>query len=174
MDPIRRYDIDIQGLKQGIHRFDYLIDDAFFALFEYSPVDKGSLEAVLELERGEAHLTLNFDIRGTVGLICDRSLEPFDHPLQLKERLILKFGDQPQEVSDELEIIPSHKQTINVARFIYEYIAVSIPMKRLRPELIGEDETNEGLVYSSNAGHQDTPNKDPRWEALEKLVRKKN
>lgn len=174
MDPIRCYDIDILGLRQGIHRFEYLVDHDFFALFEYSPVDKGSLEAVLELERGEAHLTLNFDIRGTVGLICDRSMEAFDHPLELKERLILKFGDQPQEVSDELEIISSHTQTINVARFIYEYIAVAIPMKRLRPELIGEDERNEGLVYSSNAGNQDTPNTDPRWEALEKLVRKKN
>jgi uncharacterized protein len=173
MDPFRQYNIEIQGLKKGKYEYFYKIEDPFFELFEYSPVSRGKLGVELHLEREESHIALDFKIAGTVELTCDRSLELFDYPLQLSERMILKFGEEAQEVADDLEIIGHNTQTINIAHYIYEYIGVAIPMKKVRPDLIGEDENSETLVYSSRRENEADETTDPRWEALAKLKKHK-
>ena len=50
----------------------------------------------------------------------------------------MKFGDEEGELSDEMEIISSNTQRINVARYIYELVNVSIPMKKLHPRYANE------------------------------------
>lgn len=177
MKDLKDFDIAIVGLKDKTYEFDFEGDSSFFALFENSLVKKGHFSAKLILEKSSTMMQLNFRITGSVELICDRTLEPFEHSLDIQARHILKFGDDNKELTDEIEIINRHIATINVGQYIYEFIGLAIPMKKIHPKVAGQtyEENEEGLlVYRSPTDEaapdgKDEPNIDPRWEALKKL-----
>jgi len=176
MKDLRPFDIEISTLKLKRYECEFSVDDSFFALFEKSPVQKGKLAVKLALDKSETMIQLRFHISGTVELVCDRSSELFDFPVDVSHKLILKFGEENEELSDEIEIISRNVQQINVAQYIYEYIGLAIPMKKISPRLAGEqyEENEEGiLVYRSAAGEEeegeDGEDVDPRWQILKNL-----
>ncbi len=176
MSENKKYNINIYGLKSGVHNFDFEYDDKIFVIDEFTIVEKGQGTCKVQLEKSDTMITLNFKIEGSVGLVCDRSLEAFDMPIDLENKLILKYGNAFNDEDDLMWIIPDTTQTFNVARNILEFINVSIPIKRLHPKF-GEDEGSEEveLVYSSEPIEDNEPNEeiaDPRWAALKDL--KKN
>jgi uncharacterized protein len=59
---LKTYSIPFTGLKLGKHYFEYEINDAFFAEFDYSLVKKANLICKVELDKQETMLILNFDI----------------------------------------------------------------------------------------------------------------
>jgi uncharacterized metal-binding protein YceD (DUF177 family) len=172
---LKGFDIDIFGLKDKSYAFEFEGGDTFFALFENSLVKKGNFRAELTLDKSATMIQLYFHITGEVELICDRSLEPFNHPIDIEEKHILKFGETNEELTDEIEIIARNTTTINVAQYIYEYIGLSVPMKKIHPKLADQkyEETEDTLlVYRSAAENNDDDTEDtgdPRWEALRKL-----
>ncbi|MEL6533928.1 MAG: DUF177 domain-containing protein [Bacteroidota bacterium] len=171
MKGIKEYSIDIFGLKLGEHLFDYTIGDSFFQNFELSPVTKGQLETHLKLHKSERMITLIVSIQGEVELICDRSNDPFSHPLQLEEEVIFKFGDEDKELGDDVFQIHWDTQQLNVAQNLYEFVALAIPMKKLHPRFL-EDETFEDEIIFTAEPEEDTSEEgsvDPRWEALKQL-----
>jgi uncharacterized metal-binding protein YceD (DUF177 family) len=179
---LQKYDIDIFKLSDKQHVYSFEADDAFFSLFEQGLLNKGQFKTRLVLDKTPTMLLLQFQIDGWVELICDRTLEPFQHPIQINQQLILKYGEENKELTDEIEIITRDTQRINVAHYIFEFIGLSLPMKKLHPSLKDEPaevETEEGiLVYRSESsteanGAEAAPDEeakiDPRWQALKKL-----
>ena len=60
-------------------------------------------------------------------------------------------------------------QEINLAQIIYEYIFISIPMKKVHPNYLTENENEFGeIIYKSENDSSDDAI-DPRWDALKKL-----
>nr|WP_280867308.1 DUF177 domain-containing protein [Lunatimonas salinarum] len=117
-----------------------------------------------------------FEINGTVVLTCDRSLDEYDQPLNIRERILYKYGPEEGELNEEIYLITNETAQINVAQFIYEFILLSVPAKRLHPRYQDEafdDEDSEGtMVYSSAAEESDEelkPANNPLWEELKKL-----
>ncbi len=170
MNLLKNYDIDISKLNLGQHEFRFQIEDEFFELFDYSLIDHGSLETVILLEKKTTFISLAFQISGKVELICDRSLEKFDFDLSIENAIVFKYGDEAKIVSDEVEIITSNTQKINVANYLYEFISVSIPMKKLHPRFVDESEENQ-IIFSSKDEENNTEF-DPRWSELKKLKNK--
>jgi uncharacterized metal-binding protein YceD (DUF177 family) len=179
---LQKYDIDIFKLSDKQHVYSFESDDSFFALFEQGLLKKGHFQTQLLLDKSPTMIVLQFQMDGWVELICDRTLEPFQHPIQIKQQLILKYGEENKELTDEIEIITRDTQRINVAHYIFEFIGLSLPMKKLHPSLKDEPaevETDEGiLVYRSDSstdtdGTEATADEetkiDPRWQALKKL-----
>ena len=169
MNLLDKFDIDIAKLGLGQYNFSFKIDHEFFELFEYSLVDRGDFQVKLELEKKTSFITLNYQITGTVELTCDRSLDQYDHPLDIEEKVILKYGEEPKELTDEIEIISFNTQRINISKHIYEFISVAIPMKKLHPRF--KDETpDDQIIYSSSADDaKEDQEIDPRWSKLKKL-----
>jgi uncharacterized metal-binding protein YceD (DUF177 family) len=169
---LRLFNIDIFNLSNQSHEFDFDFDNNFFEEFDNSLVEKGSGKVHVILSKSETMINMEVDINGKIELVCDRSLEKFDYPIQSKHELILKFGDEWQELSEQITIIPRDSERINVAQFIYEYIGLSVPMKKLHPKFQGEGQGDEPeLIYSSL--ENDKENKsgtiDPRWSKLKDL-----
>ncbi len=185
MKGLKIFDINIVGLSHNTHDFEYDIDAAFFALFEHSLVETGQLKVALLLDKSETMLTLNFTIQGVVELVCDKSLNTFDHNIDLTHRLVYKFGAEYDELDDDIIIIPHNEYRINVAQPIYEYILLAVPMRKIHPDLRETDQATDAeyaLVYTSEAvddaeadeeqeNGQDQP-VDPRWQALNQLKNK--
>ena len=182
----RLYDIDIFRLDNGEHHFEMDVNDAFFALYNYGLVERGKAKVDILLQKTDTMITLDFDIRGTVELICDRSLEHFEYPIELEERLLVKYGEEEEELDDDLLIITKNTQKINLAQFIYEIIGISLPMKKIHPDYLEEDDEedfdednlSEGrIVYSSLPEGIEEEEKqqgeeeeiDPRWAILKNL-----
>ena len=174
--PLKQYEIGIQGLSETQHSFDYSFNDEFFGAFENSLVEKGQGSVHLDLLKTETMMTLQFSISGSVELVCDRSLQSFDFPLEIQNNLIVKFGDEEAELDDEIIVIPRDTQRFNVAQYIYEYVSVAIPMKKIHPDFLTEEDMEEqeygAIIYQSPQDEQQDDAKedvDPRWEALKKL-----
>ena len=180
MKKLKDYEITIVKLSNKKHEFEFDMDDSFFALFEQEIILGGKLLAKVELDKTESLLTLHFDIKGTVRLTCDRSLEEFDQPVDVEETLRIRYGPENAELDDDMWQITPDTQEINVAQHLYDFVGLSLPMKKLHPRFVDEmDEDNDEdiLIYSSRkAGDSDSEDDsdddddiDPRWDALKNL-----
>lgn len=174
------YDIDIYRLANRAYQYQYQIDREFFKNFENSLVEQGGLQAKVLLDKQESLIALNFHIAGTVELECDRSLEKFDYPVNINEKLLFQYGQEEQELTEEIVIITRDTQSINVAQYIYEFIGLAIPMKKLHPKYEKDDNpfTDGEIVYTSERGGTEENNHsedngddniDPRWDILRNL-----
>ncbi len=163
---VRDFLVNIPSLKNGLHEFHYDIKNSFFERFEGDLVEKGEGACDLVLKKTETMMHMTFKLDLEVELICDRSLEPFQFPIKKEQELIVKFGDHDEELSDDLVVIHREAQTFDVAPFLYEFVGLSIPMKRLHPKF--ENEDTPDLVYQS-AVNEEKKEIDPRWEALKKI-----
>ncbi|WP_373514504.1 DUF177 domain-containing protein [Persicitalea sp.] len=172
MKESNKYSIGIYGLEDKPYEFDYEIGPAFFAEMPQDLIEKGTFQVHLRLEKSSTMLQLWFDIKGDAELTCDRSLEPFNESVDTQNRLILKFGDQDEELTEEISIINRNTTQINVAGYVYEFIALALPMKKIHPDLRQpeeDDQETETLIYSSEKQENKEENTDPRWEALKNL-----
>jgi len=173
------YDIEIYKLANGKHQYTFEVQDAFFDRFENSLIEKGAATVVVDLEKTDALIKMAFDIEGMYELICDRSLDAFMYPFSTNATVLFKYGDEPQELDDDVYVIMKSAQRLNVAQLIYEFISITIPMKKLHPRFQDEpDEDEDSLVYTSKenglSDEEDDIETDPRWLKLKNLKDKFN
>ncbi len=164
-----QYDVLVHSLKNKVYDYAYEDGDAFFACFEQALIEQARFKAKVRLEKSEVMIRLNFHIEGFLQLVCDRSLESFEHPFKVKGLQILQFGEQEEELSDEMRVIPRGIDKINLAPYIYELIALQVPMKKLHPSLQNAPESKEKFIYSSEDTEAQKEQIDPRWEKLKSL-----
>jgi uncharacterized protein len=169
MDYLRQFVISFGGLKPGLHQYIYDIDDLFFDQFEYSEIKKGRVKILVDLEKDEKMLVLKFHVDGNVEMPCDRCNQLFILPLKGEEQLIIKFGNDYHEENEEVQIIPEGETQVDVSPFIYEYMHLLLPIRRVHPD----DEEGHSLcdpeVIKRIEERETISEPDPRWEVLKKL-----
>lgn len=168
---LREFQIDVFSLSQKLHEFEFEITDKLFSIYDQSIVKKGRGICKLSLQKAETMMTLHFDIDVEVELTCDRSLEKFWHPIRLNEKIIIKFGNDNYSLSEDVIVMRNDTPSLNVSGFIYEFIMLAVPMKKLHP--LFENEVGQpDLIYTSiedPSTEEESGTIDPRWEALKKL-----
>jgi len=127
MQALRQFSIPLKGLDIKVHHFTYQIDNNFFAQFDHSPYKNGLLESTLELEKKYDNLLLRFYMKGTIKTQCDRCTADIDFPLTSDFDLIIKYDENEREEEDIIYIHPE-TQVVNVAKYIYEHIILSMPI----------------------------------------------
>lgn len=132
MAPLKTFDIDTYQ-PDAVHT--YQLDANFFALFENTLLHHGQLTATVQLSKAPTNIQLQFHIQGHVELACDRSLQPFDHPISLHQEVNFKLGDKDQELDANLYTIGPRTTIINVAQHLYDLIHLAVPMKKIHPQL---------------------------------------
>ena len=191
MGKFELYTIDLKNLTPGTHDFEYLLENKFFVDIDGNEVQKGHVHVQLTVKKSSMAFELNFQIVGTVIIPCDRCLDDMELPIETQDKLIVKFGKEYAEESDEIVIVPEEEGTINVAWFIYEFIALAIPIKhvhaagkcnkamaaKLRQHTaISRDDLAEPLDEGQEeaSDEQDAGVSDPRWDALKGLLENDN
>ena len=172
VDYLKQFVIPFRGLKNEIHHFDFVIDDKFFDAVEYPDLEHGMVHVGVDLIKEERMMIFEFDIRGHVNVECDRCLEPFNQPVEGRERLIVKFGETFEEQSDEVIIIPESDYQFDLSRHIYEYIRLMIPMQCIHPDDTEGNSTCSPEMLDRLSQENKEPQTDPRWDALKKLKKK--
>jgi uncharacterized metal-binding protein YceD (DUF177 family) len=175
MNYLSQYNIPFSGLKEGKHLFDFSADHRFFAGFEESEIEKGSVSIQVELEKRTTYLRLKFMLKGEVELICDRCLESYLQPIESINLMLVKFSETETDDGDEVIYIHPGAHQVEVAKLIYEFIILSIPIRHVHPD--GEDGKSlcdqEMLQKLDEYKATDVPEidpKDPRWNDLKKII----
>jgi uncharacterized metal-binding protein YceD (DUF177 family) len=165
---MERYRVNLLGLSHSIHHFEYDLGPEFLKKYDSGLVSEGSFKAQVAIDKRETFLDVSFAIQGSVKLICDRSLDEFDHPIDLSSKIIFKYGDEDKEISEDVMMIHRGTESLELGKFIYEFIALSIPMKKLHPRFKDESDEEGGIIYTSDP-EEKKEEIDPRWEMLKKL-----
>lgn len=184
------YNIPLRGLSEGKHEFEYNLDDKFFSLIDDGAADvkKGAIRVIVSLKKTSTTFELNFDIKGNVRVPCDRCLDDIGIDVDTKNKLVVKFGKEYSEESDEIVIIPEDDGAINIAWFLYEFIVLSLPAKkvhapgtcnkmmssklnkhRVRSNDDDEDDDNDGDDDNDNSTDENSSFSDPRWDSLKDI-----
>ena len=167
------FSVNIIGLSIKAHEFNYQLGKSFFKEFGKDLLEAGEFDARVVLDKHETFIEGTFHISGKAKLICDRSLEPFDYPIKTVQKMVFKYGEAEMEMTDEIMIIPQDKATLNIGQFMYEYIALALPMKRIHPKFQDdendEDDETEGKIIYTSQEEKSNEAVDPRWEVLKKL-----
>jgi uncharacterized protein len=172
---LMKYVIPFAGLKDGRHEFEFNVDDSFFDQFESSEIKKGKLIVLVILEKNPQILELDFFIKGMVMTICDRCLEELDLPLQYQGKLFLKFGEESYELTDEIMILSSSEHKIDISQYIYEFIHLALPYRKIHPDINGTSGCNSGMIQKLDSlAHNETKEKNynPSWDKLKEIIDK--
>lgn len=168
---LKSFEINLARLENGTHHFQFELVPDFFETFENNLVEDGFGKASLIMDKSESMMALNFTIEVDVLLICDVSLESYRESLICQKKHIVKFSLTSEELSDEISTIDMGMQILNVSGYIYEFVSLEIPMKKVHPRLRGQERAD--LVYKDETpslNDQEQENKiDPRWEVLKKI-----
>jgi uncharacterized protein len=175
MNYLSQYTIPFSGLKEGKHLFDFTADQRFFAGFEESEIEKGSVNIQVELEKRSTYLRLTFMLEGEVELICDRCLEAYLQPIKSRNIMLVKFSETETDDGDEVIYIHPGSYQVEEAKLIYEFIVLSIPIRHVHPD----DQDGNSLCdpemlkkldeYKANDLTEINPI-DPRWNDLKKII----
>lgn len=170
MERFRNYDVAFAGLKEGRHHFQFEVGEEFFQLFEAEQeFTHPQITVDVELLKRTTFLEFHVHAYGTIRLMCDVYVEPYDHPIDENLKMIVKFGEDYDELSEEVAVIPFTDYAYNVAQLIYEMVVLAVPMKKLCPTAAAEAEEEEQLPEPAAPEAEESEEIDPRWAALKKL-----
>lgn len=169
-----QYIVQFGGLPVGIHEFEFDVTGKFFKSIENSEVERADLKVTAVLTKQNNLLQMEFAIKGTVGIECDRCLKDFDYPVESTDKLVIKHGN-PEESTDEILVIKEGEAEFDVAHYIYEYIILSIPVRKVPCEVDKKlykcdmETLNKLNSVSTDSEKVETKPVNPMWEQLEKL-----
>lgn len=168
-----QYIVEFGGLPVGLHEFEFDVSEKFFSKFENNEIEKASLHVDAVLSRQNNVLSMHFSISGTVAVECDRCLKHLDIPVETEEDLVIKYGD-PAESNDEILVIPEGETQFEVSQYLYEYIALAVPARKVPCEISGDPSVcdQDMLDQLDNIGAGPEEEKEPNtpmWEQLNKI-----
>lgn len=160
----------MKGLNEGLNVLNFDLDDDYFKAIEAPEVKSGNVRVSIEISRTSNFFDLNIHSEGIVRIPCDLCLDEMEQPIETTNRLTVKFGEEYSE-EDDLVTIEENEGKFYVAWFIYEFIALNIPIKHVHapgkcnPAMMRM--LNEHSAARSSEGKE--KDVDPRWSELEKL-----
>ncbi len=169
MDKLRNYEISFSGLKDGKHKFKFEVDKEFFQLFDTEQeFTNPKIDVDVLLDKHSTFLEVVVSTKGTVELVCDITNEDFTYPIENEIKVLVKFGEEYDDSEEDVITIPINSHEFNISQFIYENVALSIPMKKLSPN-VSEEDLKILEKFSPKIEEQQEPKNDPRWDALKRL-----
>ena len=185
------YLVDFRNITQAkVHVCEYLLENKFFIDIDGPEVQKGKVKVTLAIERKTSFFEMMFHLTGVVYVSCDRCLDEVEIPVEDDNRLIVKLGKEYAEESDEVLVIAEEDGTLNLAWFLYEFVALAIPMKHIhapgkcnktmtsklkkhsakRSDDKGMDDFIEDADMAPAGEEPENTETDPRWDALKELL----
>jgi uncharacterized protein len=167
MDALAHFTIPVSGLQNGPHEYDFSIDGSFFQCFPESPIKEGNVSVHFVFDKRPDMYTMTFQLDGMVKVACDRCLEEFDLPIEADEMLLAKFDEKEWEDADIIYILKD-TQRLNVARYIYEYINLAVPITKTHEDA-DEECDPEMLKFLQQEDDGEPPISSDVWDALKGL-----
>ena len=173
----RTFEIAFVGLKQGVHEFNYVVDDKFFV--EKGEPDFTNCQAniKLQLDKKSSFMLLKFEIGGKADITCDRCGNPLGMDIWDEFNMLLKLVDNPDEMNAQEEdpdvfYISRNESHIDVGNWIYEFVLLSFPLQKMcSAEEMGGPQCNKEVLEKLKAMEvkNEEHNANQLWKGLEQF-----
>ncbi|MDR8390212.1 DUF177 domain-containing protein [Aliifodinibius sp. S!AR15-10] len=163
--------------------------------FKIVEIPEGSSERMLELDPEDLELgdypflggvidlsfyrtihfiRVNFHIDSDIELVCDRSLEPFEYPVEADYEVLFKVDVKEETENEEGAVrrFNFSSNTLDIEDEVRDTVMLNIPIKKLHPKFLDEDGNPKQFEVKSFGDvndEEDSDLADPRWEKLKKL-----
>jgi len=103
---LRKFDIKIQSLSNNEHSFQFDFNQELFDFFsEENEINNTTGNCKVSLNKSDIMLDVKISIDGKTELVCDRTLKKFNYQLKSDKKMLFKFGEEDEEISDEGKIL---------------------------------------------------------------------
>lgn len=133
MGKFTAYELPLKSLPQGTYEYEYKLGGQFFKNMESTDVRDASIDVHLTLvHRGDIY-DLSFTFTGEVITQCDRCLDDLHLPIDTTYHIMVKYGNEYRDDSDDTLEIPENVKELNVAYMMYDTVSLAIPIKHVHP-----------------------------------------
>ena len=177
-------------MPEGVQEFQFHLGKQFFVNMESADIRDADLTVDLAIIHKSGLYNMDFAVSGSVTLLCDRCLDDLILPIETAYHIAVKYGDDYNDDSDELLVIPESDNYLNVAYMIYDTVSLAIPIKHVHPlgkcnramsailkkhrATSPDDEDaaleNELIDEMDSMEANDVQPSDPRWDKLKDLT----
>ena len=180
------FKLPLKGMPVGVQEVEYHLGKQFFIDMESSDIKDADLDVKLTVSHRNDSYDLAFAISGEIVLICDRCLDDLQFPVETTYHIVVKYGEDYCDDSDELLIIPDSDSYLNVAYMVYDTVSLTIPIKHvhapgkcnramsamLKKHRVrnADDEYADIDDDSADVDADEPVATDPRWDELKKLT----
>lgn len=178
-------------MPAGTHDFEYHLGKQFFVDMESADIRDANVDVKLVVVHKGDTYDLSFHFTGEVTLLCDRCLDDLIFPIDTTYHIMVKYGEDYRDDSDDLLEIPESDTYLNVAYMMYDTVSLAIPIKHVHPQgkcnramsallrkhrstAAGEDADLENELIDEmdsmdDAGMDSGVSTDPRWDKLKDI-----
>ncbi len=160
--------IDLKVLEEGESTSVCELEDTYFQAIGAPDVRRGKLKLTMTVKRVNSFFDIRFHVEGIVYIPCDLCLEDMEQPILTDGEMEAKLGEENSEEGDVVTVA-KEDGVLDVAWYVYELIALNIPIKhvhepgRCNPAMI------EKLQELSVERCSEKEGIDPRWAKLQTL-----
>lgn len=122
--------IDLFDARLAERTLDYDLDDAFFRQIE-GLIERGQIRTHVDVDvKGREMWDFLIHSEGTVVVPCDRCLADLELRIDTTDTLHVRLGDSYDD-DGEVVTVPREDGRLDLALPIYEFVALSMPLKRV-------------------------------------------
>ena len=162
--------LDLRAMKEGNNALHFDLSDDFFESLDDAEVRRGDVSVDINADRVGDYFELTVSAKGTVHVPCNICLDDMEQPIEGSDVLTARLGDVSGSDDTGLVTVDRESGMLDTSWFVYETIALGIPIKHVHPE--GECNPDMLRVLKEHqpkgveAGETQV---DPRWNALKEL-----
>ncbi|MCR5313077.1 MAG: DUF177 domain-containing protein [Bacteroidaceae bacterium] len=180
MNTKNTYKIDLLGSHFDKRDFSFKEDDDFFKEID-GLINRGCVDTTVSCVCTGTVFKFYVHSTGYVIVPCDRCLSDLELRIDTSDELVVKLGDEYSDDGDCV-IVPETEGYIDLAQFIYEFIALSMPITcthepgKCDDAMMQELSKHQTARSSYDDDTSDDSNEpkpiDERWQVLKDLINK--
>ncbi len=171
------YNVELKGVKEKPVSYGWTVGQDFFEAVQAEDVRRGNVDIALTLTKRSGLFYLSFVLTGAVTVTCDRCLDDMSLDIDTNGEIKVRLGDDFADDGDVI-VVPEKDGSINVAWYIYEFIALAIPIKHVHaPGKCNKgmmDKLGGHLVGDGEDNSEESESTDSRWDVLNSIVETDN
>ncbi|MGI6342877.1 MAG: YceD family protein [Bacteroidales bacterium] len=170
-EKLDEFNISLASLDAGKNIFNYSVTQDFMQIFNPDYSKKTDIDITIVLQKRHTLIDVEILGKGSIEVMCNRCAESFIYPINIEEKLIVKYTDVPTEDTVEEKYVRYSSTEINFSKEIYDIIYLAVPMYVVHPDTeTGESTCNaETLELLQTYSEKNMPS---HWDKLKELIEK--
>ena len=172
------FKLNLKALPFDSQSVNYRLGVDFFPGDEPTEVSAADVDVEIEVTRkSERDYALTMTCRGTLGIPCDRCLEPMEHHVDTTYHLnIRQEGEELDDSRDTVLVLPEAWHELDLAPIIRDTVLLTIPIMhthdpgKCNPLMLERLSEHEASDHNDIENENENAPADPRWDALRKLI----
>ena len=167
--------VDLIQMVNDVETRQFHLTDDFFTAVEATEVERGDLDVTMTVSRAGDSFSVSYRFNGTLVLPCDLCLSDMTLPVCGENSIVVRIGNEDSDDGD-IVTVNEREGILDMAWYVYESIALSIPIKHVHETgkcndamtklLQAHQVSQDGEVSAARSSDEGEPAMDPRWSAL--------